>query len=105
MKRRTVECKQVIVQEHIVSRPASQCPKNKPPDIRPCNTKPCPSEEQRPLIVAVNQTFVQSNPSSREEVDLKIGGTAQVYFGSQIKIKCPVKKFDRYLYVDTFMIC
>nr|XP_024216656.1 ADAMTS-like protein 1 [Halyomorpha halys] len=95
VKRRTVECKQVMAQEHVVSRLPSQCPKNKPPEIRPCNTKPCPTEEQRPQIMAANQSYVQTNPSSREEVDLKIGGNAQIFHGSPVKIKCPVKKFDR----------
>lgn len=92
-----MECKQVMAQEHVVPRPASQCPKNKPPEIRPCNTKPCPTEEQRPQIMAANQSYVQENPSSREEVDLKIGGNAQIFHGSPVKIKCPVKKFDRYI--------
>ncbi|BES91442.1 Thrombospondin type 1 domain [Nesidiocoris tenuis] len=94
VKRRNVECKQIMAQNHVVSRPESQCPKNKPPDQRPCNTKPCPSEEQRPPIISTNQSYVQSNPI-RRKVSLKIGGSAQVFHGSLLKIKCPVKKFDR----------
>ncbi|KAL1130045.1 hypothetical protein AAG570_012988, partial [Ranatra chinensis] len=94
VKTRTVECKQVMAQNHIVSRPVSQCPKTRPPDRRPCNTKPCPSEDPRPPIIAANQSYVQNNPAKRK-LGLKIGGTARVYHGTQIKIKCPVKKFDR----------
>ncbi|XP_024082456.1 ADAMTS-like protein 1 isoform X2 [Cimex lectularius] len=94
VKTRVVECKQIMAQNHIVPRPPSQCPKNRPPDRRPCNTKLCPSEDQRPPIIAANQTYVQNNPGKRK-VFLKIGGNAQVYHGSLVKIKCPVKKFDR----------
>ncbi|XP_074000161.1 ADAMTS-like no long nerve cord isoform X2 [Rhodnius prolixus] len=94
VKTRTVECKQVMAQNHVVPRPPNLCPKNRPPSRRPCNTKPCPSHDQRPPIIASNQTYVQTNPVKRR-VALKIGGTAQVFHGSQVKIKCPVKKFDR----------
>ncbi|KAF6216025.1 hypothetical protein GE061_000362 [Apolygus lucorum] len=94
LKTRSVECKQIMAQNHVLPRPGNQCPKNKPPDRRPCNTKPCPTEEQRPPIISTNQSYVQSNPIKRK-VSLKIGGNAQVFHGSQVKIKCPVKKFDR----------
>ncbi|KAK9497779.1 hypothetical protein O3M35_003703 [Rhynocoris fuscipes] len=94
VKTRSVECKQVMAQNHVVPRLPSQCPKNRPPDRRPCNTKPCPSHDQRPPIIAENQSYVQTNPVKRK-VTLKIGGSAQVFHGSQVKIKCPVKKFDR----------
>lgn len=93
MKERLVECKQVVAQNHIVPRPVSLCPKNKPPEKRPCNTKPCPSDDQRPSISSHSELYVQ--PPAKRKVSLKIGGNAQLYYGTQVKIKCPVKKFDR----------
>ncbi|XP_054277879.1 protein madd-4-like [Macrosteles quadrilineatus] len=94
IKTRVVECKQVMAQNHVVSRPESQCPSVKPQDRRPCNTKQCPSEEQNPTIAVANITYIQHN-ASKKKVNLKIGGQAQVFYGTQVKIKCPVKKFNR----------
>ncbi|KAK6643498.1 hypothetical protein RUM43_005008 [Polyplax serrata] len=94
LKTRTVQCKQVMAQNHIMDRPTSMCPAMKPPDKKPCNTKSC-VETDRPVIAsAINQTYVQSS-AARKKVSLKIGGTAQVFLGTQVKIKCPVKRFDR----------
>ncbi|XP_039277777.1 ADAMTS-like protein 1 isoform X2 [Nilaparvata lugens] len=94
IKTRQVTCRQVMAQNHVVSRNAASCPANKPQDRRPCNTKPCASEEQYPVIAASNHTYVQQNPN-KKKVSVKIGGQAQVFIGTQVKIKCPVKKFNR----------
>lgn len=91
---RSVQCKQVMAQNHIVDRPVAMCPAMKPPEKKPCNTKPC-EETDRPVIAAaINQTYVQSSVT-KKKVTLKIGGTAQVFLGTQVKIKCPVKRYDR----------
>ncbi|XP_068083512.1 protein madd-4 [Anabrus simplex] len=94
IKTRQVECQQVMAQNHIVSRPASKCPPVRPPDKKPCNTKPCAMESDRPHIAVSNTTYKQQSPN-KKRVTLKIGGQAVVYVGTQIKIKCPVKKFNR----------
>ncbi|RZF41389.1 hypothetical protein LSTR_LSTR000103 [Laodelphax striatellus] len=94
IKTRQVTCRQVMAQNHVVSRNAASCPANKPQDRRPCNTKPCASEEQYPFIAMSNHTYVQQNPN-KKKVSVKIGGQAQVFIGTQVKIKCPVKKFNR----------
>nr|CAD7424513.1 unnamed protein product [Timema monikensis] len=94
VKTRLVECKQVMAQNHVVQRPASKCPSTKPPDKKPCNTKSCVLESERPHIAASNTSYVQQNPS-KKKVTLKIGGQAVVFWGTQIKIKCPVKRFNR----------
>ena len=50
------------------------------------------SEQQ--IILSQNITFSQEDPSKK--VDLKIGGTAVVFQGTPVvKIRCPVKKFDK----------
>lgn len=83
-----------MAQEHKVERPASMCPSNKPPDKKPCNSKACAPEDQKPPIAGTNSTFIQHDPK-KNKITLKIGGAATVFFGTQIKIKCPVKRFNR----------
>lgn len=94
IKDRRVECKQIMAQEHKVERPVAMCPSVKPPDKKPCNTKPCAPDEQRPPIASSNTTYIQHDPK-KNKVTLKIGGAATVFFGTQIKIKCPVKRYNR----------
>lgn len=83
-----------MAQNHIVSRPVSLCPVLKPQDRRPCNTKPCANEDLRPTIALSNHSYIQHN-AGKKKVSLKIGGQAQVFYGTLVKIKCPVKKFNR----------
>ncbi|XP_055685146.1 protein madd-4 isoform X8 [Lutzomyia longipalpis] len=95
IKERRVECKQIMAQEHKVERPVSMCPSAKPPDRKSCNTKACAPEDQRPQIAVSNSTYIQHDVK-RQKVTLKVGGAATVFFGTQIKIKCPVKsRFNR----------
>lgn len=94
IKTRQVQCKQVMAQNHIVNRPESQCPTIKPQDRRPCNTKQCAHDDLNPAIAVANVTYTQTNPS-KKKVNLKIGGQAQVFYGTQVKIKCPVRRFNR----------
>ncbi|XP_021917210.1 ADAMTS-like protein 1 [Zootermopsis nevadensis] len=94
IKTRLVECKQVMAQNHVVLRSMSKCPPSKPADKKPCNTRSCVLESDRPHIATSNHSYVQQNPS-KKKVTLKIGGQATVFWGTQIKIKCPVKRFNR----------
>lgn len=60
-------------------------------------TTPTRSQQQQilaPKILSTNQTFVQQN-ASKKKVTLKIGGRATVYKGTQVKIRCPVKHYDK----------
>ncbi|XP_049830977.1 protein madd-4-like isoform X2 [Schistocerca gregaria] len=94
IKTREVECLQVMAQNHIVPRPTSQCPTSKPADKKPCNTKACSTHSDRPIIDTENKTFIQKN-SNEKKVSLKIGGQAVVFAGVQVKIRCPVRRFNR----------
>ena len=42
----------------------------------------------------MRQNYVQ-NPKDKS-VKLKVGGRATIYEGTKVKIRCPVKRFDRY---------
>lgn len=91
IKERKVECKQIMAQEHKVERRDELCPSLKPVAQKPCNTKPCEPEDQHPSIASSNTTYIQHDPK-KTKVTLKIGGAATVFLGTQIKIKCPIKR-------------
>ncbi|XP_064554232.1 protein madd-4 isoform X4 [Drosophila montana] len=94
IKDRKVECKQIMAQEHKIERPESMCPSVKPPDKKPCNVKPCPPEDPKPVIQISNSTHIQHDPK-KTKITLKVGGAGVVFFGTQVKIKCPVKRYNR----------
>ncbi|KAJ3649041.1 hypothetical protein Zmor_020803 [Zophobas morio] len=93
-KSRKVECKQVMAQNHTVDRSPELCPSPKPQDRKPCNTKSCIVESDKPQIDISNSSFIQ-NDFKKKKITLKVGGTATVFAGTTIKIKCPVKRFNR----------
>uniref|UniRef100_A0A0A1X5L4 ADAMTS-like protein 1 n=1 Tax=Zeugodacus cucurbitae TaxID=28588 RepID=A0A0A1X5L4_ZEUCU len=94
IKDRKVECKQIMAQEHKIERPESMCPSAKPPDKKPCNVKPCPLEDPKPIIQVSNSSYIQHDPK-KAKITLKVGGAGVVFFGTQVKIKCPVKRYNR----------
>lgn len=51
-----------MAQEHTVERRPELCPSIKPQTRKPCNTKPCAPEDQRPPISASNSTYIQHDP-------------------------------------------
>ncbi|KAF7274526.1 hypothetical protein GWI33_012822, partial [Rhynchophorus ferrugineus] len=93
-KTRKVECKQVMAQNHTVDRPPSSCPSPKPAEKKPCNAKSCIIESDRPHISVTNSTFIQHNPKT-DKITVKVGGAATLFTGTTVKIKCPVKRFDK----------
>lgn len=64
--------------------PTTVAPTPKPPPIGNSNTD-----------LGGRETSSSSSESSRQEYRFKVGGEAKVYEGSRLKIKCPVKNFDR----------
>ncbi|XP_075149277.1 ADAMTS-like protein 1 isoform X2 [Haematobia irritans] len=94
IKERKVECKQIMAQEHKLERPETMCSSGKPPEKKPCNIRPCPAEEPKPVIEVSNTTHIQHDPK-KSKITLNIGGAGVVFFGTQVKIKCTVKGFDR----------
>lgn len=84
-----------MAQDHKVGRVDSLCPGVKPAIQKLCNTKPCPPEDDRPTISAMDGGKFIQHDVSQKKIGLKVGGAAQVFYGVQVKIKCPVKKFNR----------
>ena len=96
MKKRKVTCEQVMAQGHKQTRTERECPSPKPRTEKECNSRPCDqvSPGAKPIITVKNLTFVQDDPSKK--VNLDIGGQATIFQGTPvIKIRCPVKKFDK----------
>ncbi|XP_076631991.1 ADAMTS-like no long nerve cord isoform X2 [Colletes latitarsis] len=94
--RRKVVCEQVMAQGRRQSRKDRECMSEKPATEMPCNTRACPDMGAGlfPIISSQNTTYNQTDLTA--EVNLKIGGVAKVFQGTHsIKIRCPVRKFDK----------
>ncbi|KAE9546342.1 hypothetical protein FO519_010446, partial [Halicephalobus sp. NKZ332] len=89
--------------------PPDECSElEKPPTVQLCNLGSCegsrfgydvapPGPPVRPYSDDSNRidaNFDQSHPSHRK-LTLNVGGMANLYEGTSIKVKCPVKNFDR----------
>ncbi|XP_076230521.1 ADAMTS-like no long nerve cord isoform X4 [Nomia melanderi] len=94
--RRKVTCDQIMAQGRQQSREERECPAQKPSTEKPCNTRACHDIDagSLPIISSLNTTYNQTELNAK--VDLKIGGIAKVFQGTPfIKIRCPVRKFDK----------
>ncbi|XP_012346954.1 protein madd-4 isoform X4 [Apis florea] len=96
VKKRKVSCEQIMAQGRKQNRKDSECPPQKPASEKPCNTRACHDMDagSLPIITSQNTTYNQTDMNAK--VDLKIGGIAKIFQGtSSIKIRCPVRKFDK----------
>ncbi|XP_071546961.1 protein madd-4 isoform X3 [Panulirus ornatus] len=96
IKRREVKCQQTMAQGQIEERLSRDCPSHQPRTFRKCNRRECQGEEEsRNSVIKsqVYQNYVQSK--FMKKFTLKVGGKATVFRGVKLKIKCPVRRFDR----------
>ncbi|RVE47991.1 hypothetical protein evm_007303 [Chilo suppressalis] len=94
LKQRTVECKQIMAQSHVVERPATLCSSPRPASTKSCNSRPCLLDTASPEISLANSSYIQHDPK-KKKVTVKVGGSATIFYGTQVKIKCPVKGYNR----------
>ncbi|XP_039752542.1 protein madd-4 isoform X1 [Pararge aegeria] len=94
MKQRDVVCKQIMAQSHVVERPPSQCNSPRPTNTKSCNSRPCLLDTSAPEISLANSSYIQHDPK-KKKVTVKVGGSATIFYGTQVKIKCPVKGYNR----------
>ncbi|KAG7296503.1 hypothetical protein JYU34_020277 [Plutella xylostella] len=94
VKQRAVECKQIMAQSHVVERPDSMCGAPKPASTKACNSRPCLLDTASPEIGLANSSYIQHDPK-KKKVTVKVGGSATIFYGTQVKIKCPVKGYNR----------
>lgn len=96
VKRREVICEQVMAQGRHQIHEDRKCTAQKPASEKPCNTRACHDMDagSLPIISSQNTTYNQTDLNAK--VDLKIGGIAKVFQGTpSIKIRCPVRKFNK----------
>ncbi|XP_059062707.1 protein madd-4 isoform X1 [Achroia grisella] len=93
-KQRKVECKQIMAQSHVVERPPASCGSPRPVSTKSCNSKPCTLDTSSPEISLANSSYIQHDPK-KKKVTVKVGGSATIFYGTQVKIKCPVKGYNR----------
>ena len=107
---RKVRCQQLLALGEVANRPDRECPRPRPPKEKTCHLRACASYDyerndvatskrttasssQQPVIKAnTGQNYVQGHEKS---VRLKVGGRAVIFEGSKVKVRCPVKRFDR----------
>ncbi|XP_045540256.1 protein madd-4 [Papilio machaon] len=94
VKQREVECKQIMAQSHVVERPSSLCNSPRPASTKSCNSRPCLLDTASPEISLANSSYIQHDPK-KKKVTVKVGGSATIFYGTQVKIKCPVKGYNR----------
>ncbi|XP_034240301.1 protein madd-4-like [Thrips palmi] len=100
-KTRHVTCTQRMAQNHVVSRPASMCPAHaKPVERKPCNPKACSPDDARPRIEANDELHVTDSKPTQKQMSVKIGGSVHIFLGTRLKIRCPVKRFNRPQHLD-----
>lgn len=108
-----------MAQSHVVERPASLCSLPRPAATKSCNTRPCLLDTASPEISLANSSYIQHDPKKKKvrlkkislfvgfskrdkvyniyflQVTVKVGGSATIFYGTQVKIKCPVKGYNR----------
>jgi len=93
-----------MAQDHQRERPDSACSgQEKPAESKPCKVAVCGAggaddgyTTSAPLIEVDRGNYKQQKDDS--EVQLTVGGTAIILVGtSKVRIRCPVRKFDRYV--------
>ncbi|XP_076668534.1 ADAMTS-like no long nerve cord isoform X2 [Andrena cerasifolii] len=96
VKKRKVTCEQIMAQGRKQSREDRECTSQKPASEKPCNTRACHEMDAGPLPIISSQNATYNQTDLNAKVDLKIGGLAKVFQGTpSIKIRCPVRKFDK----------
>lgn len=93
---RKVFCEQIMAQGRKQEHPDRDCPTPKPRSEKECNSAACGQRSggSQAIITTKNSTFIQTDPNKK--VNLDIGGQATIFQGTPgVKIRCPVKKFDK----------
>ena len=109
---RKVRCQQLLALGEVANRPDHECPRPRPPKEKACHLRACTSydyerhahfndEETSKRTATSNQPVIKANSGQNyvqgheKSVRLKVGGRAVLYEGAKVKIRCPVKRFDR----------
>jgi len=91
---RKVGCQQMLALGQLIDKPESLCQGLKPEIEEVCNTNVCPIVREPKIRANSDQEYVQKDPN-QTVVKLKVGGKATVFEGATLKIRCPVKRYDK----------
>ena len=78
----------------LIDKPESLCQGLKPEIEEVCNTNVCPIVREPKIRANSDQEYIQKDPN-QTVVKLKVGGKATVFEGATLKIRCPVKRYDK----------
>ena len=78
----------------MIDKPEAQCQGTKPEMEETCNNNQCQYVNNPKIKANTEQDYVQSDPYQKA-VKLKVGGRATVYIGTTVKVRCPVKQYDK----------
>ena len=59
-----------------------------------CNNKQCHYVNNPKIKANTEQDYIQKDPYQKA-VKLKVGGKATVYIETTVKVRCPVKQYDK----------
>jgi len=91
---RKVRCQQLLSLGQLIDKPEAQCQGTKPEMEEICNNNQCQYVNNPKIKANTEQQYVQSDPYQKA-VKLKVGGRATVYIGTTVKVRCPVKQYDK----------
>ena len=91
---RKVRCQQLLSLGQLIDKPEDQCHSAKPEMEEVCKNKECKYVTNPKIKANTEQAYIQSDPYQKT-VKLKVGGKATVYVGTTVKVRCPVKHYDK----------
>ncbi|XP_023324183.1 ADAMTS-like protein 1 [Eurytemora carolleeae] len=92
---RKVRCRQLLSLGQTIDKPERECTGLKPSGEERCNGTECDKINLAPRIKIVKGQNYDQPTAGVREVKLKVGGQATVFRGTTLKIRCPVKHFDK----------
>ncbi|XP_076322102.1 protein madd-4-like [Tachypleus tridentatus] len=100
IRTRKVKCVKLTPFGHTVSQPWSQCSVKRPLKQKSCGVKFCQKMDKSstlrpPYIRMSKQDYIQEKPY--QNVKLDVGGRALLFERTTVKIRCPVRGFNRSL--------
>ena len=91
---RKVRCQQLLSLGQLIDKPEVLCEGSKPEMEETCNIKKCQYVNNPKIKANTEQAYTQKDPYQKA-VKLKVGGKATVYIGTTVKVRCPVKHYDK----------
>jgi hypothetical protein len=95
----------------MIDKPEGLCAGERPGMEEPCNPQECVYSDTPEIRANLDQDYMQTDPylkvapiwpdqspstlSFPQVLKLKVGGRATIYVGTTLKVRCPVKHYDK----------